>query len=95
MIPIQTLRRIRWRRATGATGAAPLGNKRLGPRPAPGHPAATRPAPRRPGAYRPTWEVRFEPRDLWVGVFWDRRLDGFHVYVCPLPTLVIHWWRAK
>lgn len=35
--------------------------------------------------------IRFEPRDVWVGVFWDRQPDGLHVYVCPLPCLVMHW----
>jgi len=35
--------------------------------------------------------IRIEPRDVWVGVFWDRRADGLHVYVCPLPCLVVHW----
>jgi hypothetical protein len=34
--------------------------------------------------------ARFEPRDLWVGVFWDRRVDGLHVFWCPLPMLVVH-----
>lgn len=35
-------------------------------------------------------ELKFEPRDLWVGVFWDRREDGLHVYACPLPAVVLH-----
>lgn len=35
--------------------------------------------------------VRIEPRDCWIGVFWDRRADGLHVYVCPVPCLVFHW----
>ena len=35
-------------------------------------------------------ELRFEPRDLWVGVFWDRRPDGLHVYVCLVPAFVYH-----
>lgn len=38
------------------------------------------------------WIIRakFEPRDLWVGLFWDRDYDGLHLYVRLLPTLVIH-----
>jgi hypothetical protein len=48
---------------------------------------------------RPSWlvhvELLFEPRDLWVGVYWNvpeggwrRRVD---LYVCLLPTLV---WKV-
>ena len=39
--------------------------------------------------------VAFEPRDLWVGLFWDRRDDGTHFYVCPVPALVFHWVVGK
>jgi hypothetical protein len=49
-------------------------------------------------------DLRFEPRHLWVGVFWDRRqteqlsTDGvqvfvtneLHISVCLLPCLPIH-----
>lgn len=35
--------------------------------------------------------IRFEPRDIWVGLFWDRKGDGTHFYLCPLPCVVIHW----
>lgn len=42
--------------------------------------------------------LKVEPRDLWVGVFWDRRTDGLHVYVCLVPCIVLHAllprWRA-
>ncbi|HXI15233.1 MAG TPA: hypothetical protein VNM48_02595 [Chloroflexota bacterium] len=42
-----------------------------------------------------SFDAKFEPRDLWVGVFWDRRKSGdtwqWHVYVCPVPMFVLHW----
>lgn len=40
------------------------------------------------------WSAMFEPRDLWVGVFWDRRPDGLHIYLCAVPTLVAHGVRT-
>lgn len=39
--------------------------------------------------------IKFELRDIWVGVFWDKRPDGLHVYVCPVPLIVIHWHRPR
>jgi hypothetical protein len=44
---------------------------------------------------RPSLLLRFEPRDIWVGVFWDRRSDGLHVYVCLVPCLVLHVTLAE
>jgi hypothetical protein len=50
-------------------------------------------------------ELKFEPRDLWVGLFWDRRSAGLwqpmrteystHFYVCVIPTLVVHVWFTR
>lgn len=51
-------------------------------------------------------QLKFEPRDLWIGAYWNltksieslyRRLD---IYICIVPTLPIHlcfeWgWRIK
>lgn len=37
------------------------------------------------------FEVKIEPRDAWVGLFWDRRADDLHIYVCPVPFVVFHW----
>jgi hypothetical protein len=47
--------------------------------------------------------VEFVPRDLWVGLFWDRKVDWrlhphfgvqqrptLHVYLCLLPCLPLH-----
>ena len=39
--------------------------------------------------------LKFEPRDIWIGLFWDKRRDGLHVYVCPIPLVVIHWHRKR
>jgi hypothetical protein len=49
--------------------------------------------------------LRFEPRDLWVGVFWDVRPASYgtavghvsadlHVYVCLVPCFPVHFIRA-
>lgn len=34
--------------------------------------------------------ILFEPRDLWVGLFWDRRDGALNFWVCPFPMLVLH-----
>lgn len=36
-----------------------------------------------------TVRTYFEPRDLWVGLYWDRKADGLYMYFCPFPTLVV------
>jgi len=58
------------------------------------------------------WAWKWEPRDLWIGAYWTHRfvsvMEGlvyprcvtarreFHVYVCLLPTLVLHLvWQRK
>ena len=38
---------------------------------------------------RRTWRPKFEPRDIWVGVFWDRRDDGVWLYICLVPCVVL------
>lgn len=44
----------------------------------------------------PYLHIKFEPRDLWIGVFWDtyhsEHVGGLHlldVYVCIVPMLPI------
>jgi hypothetical protein len=45
-------------------------------------------------------QVEWEPRDLWIGAFLKReRLrrrggPGLHVYVCPFPTILLHFVRV-
>lgn len=53
------------------------------------------------------WKVRafFEPRDAWVGVFWDRPvsygdqgqplIQHLKVYVCLLPFLPVVFHRTE
>jgi len=43
-----------------------------------------------PAVPRLSFEAKFERRDVWVGLYWDRKPDGLHFYVCPLPMLVLH-----
>ena len=48
---------------------------------------------------------KFEPRDLWIGVYWDQPdihpvlgFAGINIYVCILPTLPIkfeYYWELK
>ena len=52
-----------------------------------------------------TWNksLYFEKRDLWVGVYWDRKIIdvndvacshlALNIYICLLPTIVIHLQR--
>lgn len=44
--------------------------------------------------YRVTTRIKFEPRDLWVGVFVDT--DKQRLYICLLPCfpIVIGWEAA-
>lgn len=39
--------------------------------------------------------IRFEPRDIWVGLFWDREGKRTHFYVCLIPCVVIHFYRLN
>lgn len=37
--------------------------------------------------------VRFRWYDLWIGAYWDRNWK--HLYICPLPCIVIEIWRPR
>jgi hypothetical protein len=39
--------------------------------------------------------IKFDPRDVWIGWFWDRRKEGTDHYVCIVPMVVIHWFRPR
>jgi hypothetical protein len=34
--------------------------------------------------------LEFEPRSWLLGVTWERVIGELHVYVCPVPTLLLH-----
>lgn len=47
-------------------------------------------------------EIVFEPRDMWVGLYWTNEpLNGwdkwkFHVYICVVPMFPLHiMWKRK
>ncbi len=33
------------------------------------------------------WQVIFEPRDIWVGVYWKRWPKAVEFYVCLVPMV--------
>jgi hypothetical protein len=35
-------------------------------------------------------QFQWEPRDLWVGLFWRRTAIALHLYVCVLPCVPLH-----
>lgn len=39
-------------------------------------------------------ELKFEPRDIWIGVYWTITStvsgDVLHIYICIVPLLPIH-----
>lgn len=39
--------------------------------------------------------IIFEPRDLWIGIYWTRKASWLWIYVCLVPCLplrlVLKW----
>lgn len=33
--------------------------------------------------------VKFEPRDVWIGVYWNREPNALKFYICFLPLLPV------
>ena len=40
-------------------------------------------------------QFQFEPRDLWVGLFWQRTEIALHLYVCLIPLVPLHVTVAR
>lgn len=44
-------------------------------------------------------DIKFNPHDLWIGVFWQTYpgiyQDQFSVYICLVPMFPIHVWWLK
>ena len=42
--------------------------------------------------------LRFEPRDMWAGIYWNRQGGlAFDVFICIIPMfpIMIRWWRGR
>lgn len=35
-------------------------------------------------------QFQFEPRDLWIGLFWRRTEIALHLYICFVPLFPLH-----
>ena len=35
--------------------------------------------------------LHFEPRDLWIGAYWNKEVEYTEVYICLLPTVPIRF----
>jgi hypothetical protein len=42
------------------------------------------------GTRRVKIKLKFEPRDIWIGVYWTITSNVLHIYVCIVPLLPIH-----
>lgn len=38
------------------------------------------------------WSVAFEPRDVWVGLYWKRHECALDLYFCLLPMCPINFY---
>lgn len=37
-----------------------------------------------------TVEFEFEPRDVWLGLYWTRVAYAMHLYICLVPMVPLH-----
>jgi hypothetical protein len=39
--------------------------------------------------------IQWEPRDIWVGLYWTRAALSTHLYLCLIPCFPLHvWWMT-
>lgn len=34
--------------------------------------------------------LMFEPRDIWIGLYWDLKGRDLHLYLCLIPCFPLH-----
>lgn len=46
---------------------------------------------------RPHLKIQFqwEPRDLWLGLFWRKTKIALHIYICILPMVPLHITKER
>ncbi|MHC4864613.1 MAG: hypothetical protein ACYTEX_11040 [Planctomycetota bacterium] len=40
-------------------------------------------------------QIQWEPRDMWVGLFWRKTEIAIHLYICLVPLLPLHVTIAR
>ena len=35
-------------------------------------------------------QLQVEPKDLWIGCFWQRTPIALHIYICLIPMVPLH-----
>ena len=57
---------------------------------------------RKPLVYGKRWAILFDPRDVWIGVYWNKAVHApwneLTVWICIIPMLPIqitHVWRIS
>ena len=40
-------------------------------------------------------QLQVEPKDIWIGCFWERTEIALHIYVCLVPMVPLHITIAR
>ena len=38
-------------------------------------------------------EIKIKWQDAWIGVYYNKRFDGYDIWICLIPFLPIHIWK--